>query len=129
GRREREDRAVARVERDDGAAVRVPAADAVRGARPLDSVLERAFGRALDVQVEGQPDCAARAWVQRRLELAPRVAERVDAQVELPRNAAEVRVVRSLDTRLPDLVARAVRLAELLQLLRRDFARVSEQLR
>src|SRR5439155_22369969 len=77
----------------------------------------------------GQPDCAAGAWVQRRLELAPRVAERVDAQVELPRNAAEVRVVRSLDTRLPDLVARAVRLAELLQLLRRDFARVSEQLR
>ena len=126
----RQDGAVARVERDDRAAVRV---EVVVLVGELDALAERALSRLLQADVERQPDVVARHRGPARLEAPERLAERVDAELVHPGRPAQPAVVGRLDPGLADLLAAAdvavLRLLELLQLLGRDLADVAEQLR
>ncbi len=124
--RHREHGAVPRVERHDRAPVRSPLVVLVR---EVDPVRERLLGCALEPHVEREPECEPRTRLLAELEVAHLVPERVDPDLVQPRPAAKVRVVRGLDTRLPDAVARAISLApKLRQLLRRDLPHVAEDL-
>ena len=126
-RREREDRAVRRVEGDDRAAVRRPLAVAVREA---DSVLERLLGGLLELQVEREAQRVPRLRQRRGDHGAARVVGRVHVQPLGAGDAAQVRVVARLDAGLADLVAGLVALLRLaLQLARGDLADVAEHLR
>ena len=126
-RREREDGAVARVDGDRRTAVRVPVLVLDRA---LDPERERLLGRALEVDVDRQPDVVARRRELLRLDRALRPAERVDADLRCAGRAAQVGVEGRLDPRLADLVAGAVVVDRvlLLQLLLRDLADVAEDL-
>ena len=130
-RREREHLAVPGVERDDRAAVRVPAAaGALRVARDLDPVLERALRRVLEADVDRQRHVVAVHRLLQLLEVAARLPERVDEQTLEPRRPAQVAVERGLDARLADLVPRhepGVR--ALVELLLRHLADVAEDVR
>jgi len=123
----RQDRAVARVERDDRAAVGLVLLVLVGEADP---VLKRPLGRALEVDVKGQAERLT--WRRRTLEEEPTgsVPDRVDGPLREARSPAEVRVVSRLEPGLADHVAGPVALlAELLQLLRRDLGDVADELR
>src|SRR5207247_6352996 len=119
---------VLRIERDNRAPVRVPAAVAGGGTRERHPVLKRLLGRALDLDVDRQPDRATGIGIDGRLELAVRVAERVDPELGLARAPSQVTVVGRLDARLADLVSRLIAGGRVLELLLRDLADVAEQL-
>jgi hypothetical protein len=126
-RREREHRAVARVERDDRAAVRGPL---VVGVREVDAVLQRALRGPLQVGVEREPQVVPGRGADGRLDRRLRAAAAVDRQLRRAVTAAQVAVVGRLDAGLPDDVAGLVaELAPLLQLVLRDLADVPERLR
>ncbi len=117
---------MSRIHRDDCAAVRKPLAVIVREPNP---VLERALGRALERDVDRQLDALARLALlaDDRLRPGDGPPERVDVHLVDLRLAAQVGVVRALDTGLADLVAgRIPVLPQLLQLVGRDLADVAE---
>src|ERR671914_287873 len=116
--------AVARVERDDRARVRIPVA--LVECKP-DPVGERVLSRALQLGVQGQPQSVPRDRLRAKERGARRPAERVDAEAREPRLSAQELVVRTFDPALADAVAEAVA-AELLQLILRDLADLAEQL-
>ena len=126
-RRHREHGAVARVERDDRAAVRVPFLVLVG---KVDPVLERPLRRPLEADVEREADVVPRLGRPPLDHVAHDAPERVDAELRRARLAAQVGVERRLDARLADLLACPVAL--LLQpgeLVLRDLADVAEHLR
>ena len=124
-RGERQDLAVAGVERDDGPAVRVPVL--VRDRR-ADAEAERRLGRLLQARVDRQAQREARRGLVGRHELAARAPERVDEQLRAPGSAAQEAVEGGLDAALPDLVAELERLA-LLELRLGHLADVAEHVR
>ena len=128
--RERADRSVAWVERDDGAPVRVPAAAAPGGPGAVDPVAQRLLGCELQLHVEGQANLVAGMRRDDRRRLTDRGAERIDAQDVQPGRSAQVAVVDRLDAALADRVSRVVTLlAEGVKLLLRDLADVAEHMR
>ncbi len=91
---------------------------------------QRLLRGALQAHVEGQLDRVAGLRLASGNVRADLPAERVDANLGNAVLASQVRVVGGLEACLSDAVAGAVAvLAELLQLLRRDLARVPEDLR
>ena len=109
-RRQGEDLARVDVHGDERAAVRGPLVLVV--GQP-DPVGERLLGRALEVDVDRQPDVVAGLRQLAELPLARDPPERVDEDAPLAANAAEIRVVDRLDPGLPDAVARRVALVGL----------------
>src|SRR5918992_280207 len=97
--------AVARVERDDRARVRIPVA--LVECKP-DPVGERVLSRALQLGVQGQPQSVPRDRLRAEERGARRPAERVDAEAREPRLSAQELVVRTFDPALADAVAEAV---------------------
>src|SRR5262249_55534599 len=90
----------------------------------------RLLRRALELRVDRELERVAGDRLRLRNDDALLTSERVDGQLRRPVLAAEVRVVRGLDARLPDLVGRLVAL--LLQrrvLLRVDRTDVAQHLR
>src|SRR4029078_6346464 len=105
GRRPGEHRTVARVDRDDRAAVR---GVGLVGDRRADPVAERLLGRALETHVDRQPHRLPRPRLARELERALRAPHRLHPDLRLPCVASQVLVLARLDAGLPDLVARLV---------------------
>ena len=126
-RRHREDRAVARVKRDDRAAVRRPGALVAGGLDPVD---ERLLSRLLEPDVERQPELVARRRVVRDLERAAGPAQGVDPEVRHTGLPAEVRVIGALEARLADVRARPqASSGRRVELLLRDLPDRTEHLR
>ncbi len=125
-RRHREHRAVARIERDERAAVRVVGLVLPGGGDPVP---ERALGGPLEPDVDGQPHRVPGPRLALRLERPLRAAERVDPDLRLAGLAAEELVELRLDAGLADLVARAVQPRPPLQVALRHLADVPEHLR
>ena len=125
--RHREDRAVARVERHDRAAVCLVLPVSVR---EPDSVADRVLGRALQLEVERQANRLARLLRPNEHEVAAGMPEGVDGELLEPGLAAKVAVVGRLEPTLADRVAGLVAvLAQALQLGGGDLRDVAEQLR
>src|SRR5262249_20831926 len=128
-RREGENRTVAGIERHDRAAVRGPAADALRGVGRSDSGCDAPLGSPLQVHVERQADRLARNRRLLRHLLADRPPESVDAPLRQSVLAAQVGVVARLDAALAYVVAQVVAPATVeLVLRRRDRSHAAEDL-
>ena len=125
-RRHGQDRAVARVERDDRAAARVPLLVRLR---ETDAVLKRLLCGPLELEVDRQTERVPDLRQNLRRDRAERAPERVDVDLILARDTAQVAVVGRLDAALPDLVSARVALAEHVQLPPGDLAHIPEQLR
>ena len=102
----------------------------------LDPVVERVLRRALELDVDRQPDGVAGLRRLRLAKLARRPAARVDGHLRRARDAVEVLVERRLDAGLADPVVELVllqpadlELVQRLVLVGRDPADVAERLR
>ena len=122
--RHRADRSGARVDRDCGSGVRVPA---LVLAGDLDAVLERVLGRALQLRVERRPQREARLRLLAPQWLRARAPHRVHAQLGQAGRPAEEAVVGELEACLADGIPVAV--AAGLQLILRHVSHMAEDLR